>query len=51
MSALNLPTLHPGFVARNRRDPDNQNVPPRRVLQNCPILAVHWFGVDLGVRS
>lgn len=51
MSALNLPALRPGLDASNQRDPNNQNVPLRRALQNYPILAEHWFGVDLGAQS
>ncbi len=51
MSALTLPAFRPDPVANNRRGSDNQNTPPRRVLRDCPILALHWFGVDLGVRS
>lgn len=29
----------------------NPNNPPREMLRDCPILARHWYGVDLGVQS
>lgn len=26
--------------------PNNDNTPPRHLLRDCPIVALHWFGVD-----
>ena len=48
MNALNHSALRRGPVARVQRDPGNQNTPSLRVLRGRPIVALHWFGVDLG---
>lgn len=42
-----IPNFDPIRVSGAQRAPDNRNVPPHTVLREFPILAAHWFGVDL----
>ncbi|MEX0329229.1 MAG: hypothetical protein AB3N07_10935 [Ruegeria sp.] len=31
--------------------PNNDNIPPREMLRNHPIVATHWYGLKLEVQS
>ncbi|WP_170766478.1 hypothetical protein [Ruegeria lacuscaerulensis] len=46
MSAYSLQSRAIRYEPRQIQS-DNQNTPPRRALRDCPIVALHWFGVDL----
>lgn len=54
MSGCILPARYAAHDVATWHDPSNLNTPPRVMLLDCPIVALHWFGLDIssqGVRS
>jgi hypothetical protein len=35
------------FAISPKTNPSNNNTPPHHLMRDCPIVARHWFGMEL----